>query len=76
MESLFFTLIVDTHEGCDVANFDTSGEYLHAEMPKEKRILLNIRGYFVAIMCQVNPEYEKHVGYENGRKVLYLLVLG
>ena len=26
-------------------------------------------------MCQVKPEYEKHVRYENGRKVLYLLVI-
>ena len=26
-------------------------------------------------MCQVNPEYEQHARYENGKKVLYLLVL-
>ena len=26
-------------------------------------------------MCQVNLEYEKHVRYENVKKVLYLLVL-
>ena len=26
-------------------------------------------------MCQVNPDYEQHVRYENGKKVLYLLVL-
>ena len=36
---------------------------------------MKLRGDFVEIMCQVNPEYEQHVKYENGGKVLYLLVL-
>ena len=35
---------------------------------------MNIRGDFVDIMCQVKPEYEQHVRYENGKKILYLLV--
>ena len=26
-------------------------------------------------MCQINPDYDQHVRYENGEKVLYLLVL-
>ena len=56
-------------------NFDVPGAYLHAEMPKEKRILMNLRGDFDDIMCQVNPEYKQNVGYENRKKFLYLLVL-
>ena len=40
-----------------------------------KRVLINTREHFVDIMCQVNPEYEKYVRYENGKKVLYLLLL-
>ena len=27
------------------------------------------------IMCNINPEHKKNVGYENGQKVLYMLVL-
>ena len=27
------------------------------------------------IMCQVNPQYKQHLRHENGKKVLYLLVL-
>ena len=30
-------------------------------MPKDKQMLLKLRGFFVDIMCQINPEYEKHV---------------
>ena len=58
-----------------MANFDVPGEYLHAEIPKYKRILMKLRRDFVYIMCQVKPEYEQHVRYENGKKVLYILVL-
>ena len=36
---------------------------------------MKLRGDFVDIMCQVNPYYEQHVRYENGEKVLYILVI-
>ena len=57
LEELFRTLIIDAHEGHYVATFDVLGAYLHEEMPKYKRILMNSMRYFVDIMCQVNPEY-------------------
>ena len=55
--------------------FDVPGSYLHAYMPKYKRILMNLRAGFVDITCQAKPEYEQHTRYEYGKKVLYLLVL-
>ena len=70
MEALFCTIIDDAHEGCDVPGLN-----IHEEMPKDKRILMNTRGDFVDIKCQVNPEYEQHVRYEKGEKVLYILVI-
>ena len=73
MWSLLCTLIIDAHEWRDVANFDLPSAYLHAEMSKDKRILMNLKFFFV-IMCQVNPEYKKHVRYENGKK-MYILVI-
>ena len=36
---------------------------------------MNFRWGFVGIMWQVNPEYKKHLRYENVNKVLYLLVI-
>ena len=65
LESLLFTLIIDVYKGSDVATFDVSGAYLHSYMTKDKRILMKLRGDFVDIMCQVNPEYKQHVRYEN-----------
>ena len=73
-EKLFCTLIIYAHEGTDVDNFDVTGAYLHGEIPTDRRILMKLRGDFVEIMCQVNPEYKQHARYENGKKVLYLLV--
>ena len=29
----------------------------------------------MGIVCKVNPEYKEHLRYENGKKVLYILVL-
>ena len=58
-----------------MANYGVPGAYLHEDITKDKRILMNTRRVFVDIMCQVNPEYEHKVNYENGGKVLYLLVL-
>ena len=55
--------------------FDIPGEYLHTEITKERSILMNLWGNFVGILCQVNLEYKQHVKYENGKKVLYLLVI-
>ena len=58
-----------------MATFDVPGAYLHTYIPKDKSILMKLREYFFDIMCQVNPEYEQHVVYENWGKVLYILVL-
>ena len=72
--ALFCTLIIDAHKGRKVSTFYIPGSYLHAEMPKDERLLMKLRGYFFYIMCQVNPKYKQHMRYENGKNVLYLLV--
>ena len=58
-----------------MATFYIPESYRHVFMPKDKQILMNLRGDFVDIMCQVNPYYEQNDIYKNGKKVLYLLVL-
>ena len=75
LEGIFTTLVIDAYKEREVATFDIPGEYLHAEMPKDKKVILKLRGIFVNIMCDINPEYCRHMRFENGTKVLYLLVL-
>ena len=58
LEVLLGTLMIDAYEGKDVATFDVPGAYLHAEMPKDKRVLMRLRGEFIDIMCDVNPKYK------------------
>ena len=70
LEALLSTLVVDAYERRHVAIFDVPGAYLHAEMPRDKRVIMRLRGQFVDIMVQVNPVYSKFVTYENGQKVL------
>jgi len=61
-------LVIDTFEQRDIAMFDVPGAYLHAKMPDGKTILLKLMDEFVDIMCQINPEYSKHVRMEKGEK--------
>ena len=75
LESIMATLMIDAYEGRSISIVDVPGAYLHAEMPKGKRILLKMKGQFVEIMCTINPEYTKYVRYEKGVKVLYLRLL-
>ena len=75
LESLISTWVIDAYEGRDVATFDVPGAYLHAEMPKEKRILMIIRGDFVDILCKACPKYVPYVKEIHGKKILYVRVL-
>ena len=75
LESIMAILLINAYEERDVAIFDVPGAYLHADVPKEKFVILKIEGDFVDIMCNVNPEYKPYVRYENGKKVLYVRIL-
>ena len=77
LESILTTLIIDAYEERDVAVTDVPGAYLHAEFPKEKKVILKLTGVFVDIMCSVNPEHSKYVIYDvnkKGKKVKHLYV--
>lgn len=75
LESIITTLVTDAYEGRLTAIADAPGAYLHAQIPKDKQLLLRIKGQFVDIMCKVDPEYGKHVRYKKGAKVIYLRIL-
>ena len=46
LEVLLCTLIFDAHEGLNVDTFGVTSAHLHAEMPKDKKVLMKIRGFF------------------------------
>ncbi len=80
LESILRTLVIDTFEGRDVAVADVSGAYLQASFPDDKRVILKLTGPFVDIMCDVNPEFTKHIvnevsKKEKTQKCLYVRVL-
>ena len=54
LEDIFSSLLIDSHEGRDIATFDIPVTYLHANIPEDKQILLKIQDEFVDIMCDFN----------------------
>jgi hypothetical protein len=72
-DALMLTFLVDALERRAVATADVPGAYLHADM--DDFTLLKFVGHSVDILCKTNPEYEKFVTEENGKKVLYLQLL-
>ena len=80
LESILMTLIIDAWEEHDVAVADIPGAYLHAEFPADKRVILKLKGVFVDIMVDVNPDFGQHIVYKWDRKgkevkCLYVRVL-
>ena len=76
LEALFATLIIDVFEKRDIAIFDVLGAFLQLEVSEEKIIHMVLRGEFVDIMCEVNPEFKQYITTDKrGNKVLYLKVI-
>ena len=79
-ESLITTLLIGAYEGCKFISFDVPGAFLQAEMADDKLVLLKLKGKFVDMMCEINPEFIPFVRYENTKfgkkiKVLYMKVI-
>ena len=76
-EALFTTLIIDAHEKRHVNTFDENCAFLKTELQSsaDDTILLKLKGIFVYIMCNVNPEYTATIIYENNTKTLYMEAL-
>ena len=64
------TAVIDAKERKDVATFDVPGSFLRAEIkPKNGNYQhVVLRGSYVDIMCEVNPEYVEYVKYVDGKK--------
>ena len=75
LESHTSTLVIDAYEKRDVAIFDIPGAYLHAETPKDKKMIMIFRNEAVDILCQENPEFQQYAKVVKGKKVLYVEIL-
>ena len=69
------TLVVEKYEGRYVEIFDVPGAYLNADIPDEKYVRLKLEGEFVDIMYNINTDHIPNIWYENGEKVLYLMIM-
>ena len=60
-EDFLSTCVIDAKEDRDVTTGDVPGAYLHAELSKDKRVILRLKGIFVDIMCKANSKYLQYV---------------
>lgn len=64
------SIIVDAHEGRDVATADVAGAYLKADM--DDFVLMKFTGESVDILCEMKPKHRQFVVSENGKNTLYV----
>jgi len=80
LKSLVITATIDAHEGRDVMSGDVPNAFIQARMPVPQAdddiVYMKITGVLVQMLVDIDPElYGPFVVYENGRKVLYVMVL-
>ena len=80
LDSMMFICVIDAHEGRDVMCNDVPNAFIQTSLPQPKsgeaRVIMKITGVLVDMLVQLNPEvYGKYVVFENGRKVVYVVVL-
>ena len=69
-DALMLSIMIDAHEGRDVATADVAGAYLKADM--DDFVVMKFTGESVDILCNMNPEHTNFVSNEKGNKVLYV----
>ena len=69
-ESVLLTALVDAVEDRHVVVADVTGAYLKADM--DDFVLIRLSGDDVDMMCNANPDYEKFITKNNGRRTLFL----
>jgi Reverse transcriptase (RNA-dependent DNA polymerase) len=72
IESILLTAVIDAKEGRYVATADIPGAFMQADM--DEVVHMRLEGTMVDLLLNVAPEYAIFVTYENGKKVLYVLL--
>ena len=78
-EALCSTCVIDAHEGRDMMSLDIPNAFIQTpmEQPKEgeDRVTMKITGVLVKYLTELDPRYRDYVVYENGKRVIYVVVL-
>jgi hypothetical protein len=72
-DGLMLSVMIDAHEGRDVATADVAGAYLKAYMTDF--VVMKFTGDLVDILCKMNSRHKKFVVIENGMQVLYVRLI-
>ncbi|KAG7371066.1 reverse transcriptase RNA-dependent DNA polymerase [Nitzschia inconspicua] len=78
-ESILITGTIDAKQKRDIMTADIPNAFVQTHVDKQKvgeRIIMKIRGLMVDILVEMAPEiYADYVVIENGKKVLYVIML-
>ncbi|KAG7374511.1 reverse transcriptase RNA-dependent DNA polymerase [Nitzschia inconspicua] len=78
-ESILITGTIDAKQKRDIMTADIPNAFVQTPVDKQKvgeRIIMKIRGLMVDILVEMAPEiYADYVVIENGKKVLYVIML-
>ena len=81
LEGIELTLTVDAYEQRDMMSMDVPNAFIQTFMPEPKKddgeeeVVMKITGALVNILIDLDPEMRKYVVKENGKRVIYTVVL-
>ena len=79
LEGIITTSVIDAHEERDVMSVDIPNAFIQTHMPDVgefgERTIMKITGLLVDYLLELDPSYRKFVVRENGRRVIYVVVL-
>jgi len=78
-EGICSTCVIDAHEERDIMSVDIPNAFIQTLMPEvedgEDRVTMKITGLLVDYMIELDPTYRDYVVRENGRRVIYVVIL-
>jgi hypothetical protein len=72
-DALMLSILIDAHEGRDVATVNVAGANFKAYM--DDYVLMKFTGASVDMLCNLNPDHKKNEAVQNGVKVLYVRLI-
>ena len=81
LEGIELTVTVDAYENRDMMSMDVPNAFIQTFMPEpkledgEEEVIMKITGALVNILTDMDPEMRKFVVIENGKRVIYTVVL-
>ena len=78
-EGICASCVIDAHEERDIMSIDVPNAFIQTRMPTptdgEDRVTMKITGLLVDYMIELDPTCRNYVVRENGRRVIYVVIL-